>query len=494
MQYMPNRTSSPWPFVALGILSILLWLEILGPALNRPLWYDDLDALMLGRLALEGSGVDDAHPYPLDFRALDGEGHNKVYQGGWIGLNALALLLHLPHPLWRGLHVAALVLALAFLSTQRLKGWWMVVPMIAALFADMPLRVGCAVRTYNLSALGLVLFLPAWARYVQGKGCWPLMGCLVALWQISIMGLAYAVAGMTATLLITCTFRLRLWLQHAPLFASLVFMVLIQYLTIWPNDPSSFTMNHTLFVRLFSQWQTLNAQGVALLIVIVACLLLASSRVRLDPIQSAFLGMSVAALAMFPVMMSVHRAIWTIMLMPILWVETTRALSTEIRWGARVWSPGLLALGALTNIPAWPVSKVLPHPEAAFIDRTIYSQDIFKKAPAAAWHETLHHKASPDEREFSIISRESQRGDCILYEFSRLSLMARLHWETGIPVTGMFPPGHPYAQAHPQSLLTLRQRPFWVLLPVGVDAEAHRTQWLKDPSARAVSETLIYLP
>ncbi|MGE4158116.1 MAG: hypothetical protein AB7F75_03365 [Planctomycetota bacterium] len=486
---MPKPAPVRWLLPALLLMSLALTVEILGPALKKPLWYDDLDGLFFGRLVLEGTGVDDTHPWPLDCRALDENGDNRVYQPGWIGLNALVVWLDIPHTAWRTFHVLALVASLTWLSWKRLTGLWMLGPLVAFIFADMPLRVGGTVRTYSLSAMGLTALALSWERYRKGRGFWLLALTLTGLWQLSLLALAYALFGMAASLALTCRLDWRAWLKHWPLALVVGLLGVVQSVLGWPSDSSWFTMVHDPSTRFLSQWHTLNAQGIALATLGLAMILLLSRRTPPDSIQGLCLGMVLASLLVFPLVFETHRGIWSIIILPLLWVESTKILSAHRSVGAAI-----LLLTALTNGPAWCVSKTLPMPHANFIDKAVYSQDLLKLAPAASLHESRYHKRSVDEEDYDAIIGSLRPGDSVLYEFSRLSLMARLTWEKGVPVTGMFPQEHPYATKHPESRLVKIVRPCWVLLPIGVDPSTHQKHVTQDPTARVVSDRLIYLP
>lgn len=489
MQYMPKPASVRWHMPAFLLLALILATEILGPTVRKPLWYDDLDGWMLGKLALTGAGVDDSHPWPLDYRALDANGHNRVYQQGWIWLNALSVQTEVPHSLWRVFHVSMFILSLAWLTLRRLTGVWRFLPLLAFIFADMPLRVGSTVRTYSLAALGLTLFSLAWDRHMAKQKPWPLILSLVALWQLSLLALAYALCGMAFSMLVACKTDGKAWIKHWPIAITLGLMGACQSWIGWPNDSSWFTMVHDGATRFLSQWHTLNSQGIAIATLLLSMSTLFLRRSPLDNHQGLFLGMSLSSLLLFPYAFEAYRGIWCIMILPILWVECTRVLSG-------LGKPGLiiLILTVFTNIPAWFISRTLPLPKANFIDTAIYSQGVLKLAPLAALHESLHRKTSKDEEDFNLIAKAFQPGDSMLYEFSRLSLMARLHWELGLPTTHMFPPEHPYAVKHPDSVLVMRKRPCWVLLPIGVDPQVHKQQFTADPTARIVSDRVIYLP
>jgi len=444
---------SLWVF---GLL--LLTLEILLPALNKNLWYDDLDLLLIGRAERLNDGViDDAHAYPLHPLVINGEGKNDLFQIGWVTVNSWIDALEMPHGLWRTINVIFFVSALALYSFFRLKGLWLLAPLLLAFFSEFVFRSAGMVRNYNLSCLlfvGCLLLLQSSKR----KYFWI---CLVALWQINLLTFI-CFAFLHFTHLITQYRQKNTTLKKlVPLVIFYVAIAVFQY-----------TFNYRLFnnshnndlIPVFSS--TANRLQIISLtfnnFVIPLILVLPLMLWKRDKVSPHFRYLLLFLLVLAPLTFPNFRAVYLIAFTPVLFVEFVKHFS---HW-PKIWSLPVMGIVILSTCLSYPFNQLINYKAPDhFYDQSYVGEEIVRRTPSRALFESQHRKWTEIDAVCHYIRSHKKEGDHILYEVSRDSIMAHLAWKDNMPTTALFPAENNYHKNFPNSLLSKARLPFWAVTP-----------------------------
>jgi hypothetical protein len=129
------------------------------------------------------------------------------------------------------------------------------------------------------------------------------------------------------------------------------------------------------------------------------------------------------------------------------------------------WAFSLFFLIAFTQILAFPLQFFFEGKEKfVFFDKAIHLSLVKRNLPAA-FFESRHRRWTRKDAEVAWIKEHARPGDFLLYDVSRLSVLARLWHDKKIPVTGRG--ANLYRHVKKTALLEKAniQKPFWVLTP-----------------------------